>query len=40
MTSQIEEWSFIFCVIIPVGFYLMLAGLNYIDNKSGRSQQT
>ena len=33
MTSQIEQWSLFFCVIIPVGFYLMLAMLNFIDNR-------
>lgn len=31
MTSQLEQWSMIFCVIIPIGFYLMLAGLNWVD---------
>ena len=35
MTSQIEQWSLIFCVIIPTGFYLMLAMLNFIDSRRG-----
>jgi len=35
MTSQMEEWSLFFCVIIPTGFYLMLAMLNFIDNRRG-----
>jgi len=33
--TQIEQWSLIFYVIIPVGFYLMLAMLNFIDNRRG-----
>ena len=31
MTSQAEQWSLIFCVIIPSGYYLMLITLNWID---------
>ena len=31
MTSQIEQWSLIFCVILPIGFYLILASINWID---------
>jgi len=33
MTNQIEEWSLIVYVIWPIGFYLMLAILNCIDNR-------
>lgn len=32
MTSQIEQWSIIVCVIWPIGTYLILASLNWIDN--------
>jgi hypothetical protein len=35
MTNQIEEWSLIVYVIWPIGFYLMLAMLNFIDNRRG-----
>jgi hypothetical protein len=35
MTSQVEQWSLIFCVILPIGFYCMLAMLNFIDSKRG-----
>jgi len=35
MTSQIEQWSLFCCVILPTGFYLMLAMLNFIDNRRG-----
>lgn len=31
MTSQIEQWSIIFCVIIPSMYYLMLIALDRID---------
>ena len=31
MTS-IEQWSLIFCVIIPSGYYSFLILLDYIDN--------
>jgi len=33
MSSQIEQWSMIFCVIIPIGFYLMLASIHWIDER-------
>jgi hypothetical protein len=35
MTSQMEQWSLIFCVIIPVGFYLMLALVYHVDRQRG-----
>ena len=37
MTSQLEQWSIIFCVILPIGYYLMLIALNKIDE--GRNRQ-
>jgi len=36
MTSQMEQWGLIIYVIWPIGFYLMLALLNHVDNKRGR----
>jgi len=35
MTSKIEQWSLIFCVIIPAGFYLMLALVYHVDRQRG-----
>jgi len=35
MTSQIEQWLLIFCVIIPCGYYSFLILLDYIDNNRG-----
>ncbi len=35
MTSQVEQWSLIICVIWPIMYCLMLAGLNYIDKQRG-----
>ena len=35
MTNQTEQWSLIVYVIWPIGFYLMLAMLNFIDNRRG-----
>ena len=35
MTSQAEQWSLIVCVIWPIMYCLMLAGLNYIDKHRG-----
>ena len=35
MTSQIEQWSLIVYVIWPIGFYLMLALVNYVDSRRG-----
>ena len=32
MPSQIEQWLLIVCVIWPIGAYLILASLNWIDN--------
>ena len=34
MTSQIEQWLLIFCVIIPIGCSLFLVLLDYIDNNN------
>jgi hypothetical protein len=31
MSSTAEQWSLIFCVIIPCMYCLMLKALNYID---------
>jgi len=33
MTSQIEQWSLIFCVILPSMSYLMLVLLNAVDER-------
>ena len=34
MTNQIEQWSFIFCVIIPSLSYLMLAALMWAEENA------
>jgi hypothetical protein len=33
MTSQIEQWSIIICVIWPIGTYLILALLDWGNNR-------
>jgi hypothetical protein len=35
MNSTMEQWALIFCVILPIGFYCMLAMLDFIDRKRG-----
>ena len=32
MTWQMEQWGIIICIIWPIGFYLMLGLINYVDN--------
>ena len=34
MSSQVEQWALIFCVIIPSGYYLFLVLLDHIDNNN------
>ena len=36
MTNQAEQWSLIFCVILPIGYYLMLITLDKIDDKGAK----
>ena len=36
MTSQIEQWSLIFCVILPSMFYVLAVILNAVDERLGR----
>ena len=32
MTWQMEQWGIIICIIWPIGFYLMLGLINYVDS--------
>ena len=33
MTWQMEQWGIIICIIWPIGFYLVLGLINYVDNR-------
>ena len=35
MTSTMEQWSLIFCVILPIGFYCVLGLIEFVDRKRG-----
>lgn len=39
MSSQIEQWSLIFCVIIPVLSYTLLSLLSWADASANGTQQ-